>query len=141
MSTLEVRLGKLIKSNSHIDYVCQIYGPGEVEAPPAPADYAFGTFVSIPLDNAANDLIGLIYDTQLFNPDFGNLGPRLSPVPDLAAFSPDYLAEKITRSASQPWVHWGRTAALPTACHRWPHKLTCWSSGWTTRRCADSIVQ
>jgi hypothetical protein len=87
-------IGKLVKSNSHTDYICQIYAPGEVKTPPAPADYAFGTFVRIPLDNAANDLVGLIYDTQLFNPDFGNLGPRLSPAPDLAVFSPDYLAEK-----------------------------------------------
>jgi hypothetical protein len=89
-------IGKLVKSNSHTDYICQIYGPGEIETPPTPVDHAFGTFVRIPLDNAANDLVGLIYDTQLFNPDFGNLGPRLSPAPDLAVFSPDYLAEKAT---------------------------------------------
>lgn len=89
-------LGKLIKSNAHTDYVCQIYGPGEVETPPTPADYAFGTFVRIPLDTEQGDLVGVIYDTVLLNPDFGNLGPRLSPAPDLAVFSPDYLAEKVT---------------------------------------------
>lgn len=89
-------IGKLVKSNSHTDYICQIYSPGEVANSPDPADYAFGTFVRIPLDDAASDLVGLIYDTQLFNPDFGNLGPRLSPAPDLAVFSPDYLAEKVT---------------------------------------------
>ena len=91
-----IRIGKLVKSNSHTDYVCQIYGPGEVEAPPSPADYAFGTFIRIPLGENGSYLAGLIYDTQLFNPDFGNLGPRLSPAPDLAVFSPDYLAEKVT---------------------------------------------
>jgi len=89
-------IGKLVKSNSHTDYVCQIYGPGEVEAPPSPADYAFGTFVRIPLGDGNGHLVGIIYDTILLNPDFGNLGPRLSPVPDLAVFSPDYLAEKVT---------------------------------------------
>ena len=88
-------IGKLVKSNTHIDYVCQVYGPGEVETPPVPADYAFGTFVRIPLEGATGDLIGVIYDTVLLNPDFGNLGPRLSPAPDLAVFSPDYLAEKV----------------------------------------------
>jgi hypothetical protein len=91
-----VIIGKLIKSSAHTDYVCQVYGPGEVETPPAPVDYAFGTFVSIPLDETDGDLVGLIYDTVLLNPDFGNLGPRLSPAPDLAVFSPDYLAEKVT---------------------------------------------
>ena len=89
-------VGKLVKSNSHTDYICQVYGPSEIEAPPTSVDHAFGTFVRIPLDATDNDLIGLIYDTQLFNPEFGNLGPRLSPAPDLAVFSPDYLAEKVT---------------------------------------------
>ena len=26
-------LGKIIKSNVHTDYICQVYGPGEVETP------------------------------------------------------------------------------------------------------------
>lgn len=89
-------LGKIVKSNSHTDYVCQIYGPGEVETPPAPADYAFGSFVHISLGASYGHLIGVIYDTMLLNPDFGNLGPRLSTAQDLAIFSPDYLAEKVT---------------------------------------------
>jgi len=91
-----VTLGKIAKSNSHTDYVCQVYGPGEVESPPSPADYAFGTFVRIPLGTGYGHLVGVIYDTVLLNPEFGNLGPRLSPVSDLAVFSPDYLAEKVT---------------------------------------------
>jgi len=48
---------------------------------------------------ALNDdrwLVGLIYDTMLFHPGFGRLGPRLSPEPELAVFSPDYLNEKAT---------------------------------------------
>ena len=89
-------LGKLIKSNSHTDYVCQVYGLGEAEMPPSPADYAFGTFVRILLGENGGYMVGLIYDTVLHNPEFGNLGPRLSPAPDLAVFSPDYLAEKFT---------------------------------------------
>ena len=88
--------GKLVRSNSHTDYVCQIHGASEIEVPPSLADHAFGTFVRIPLDSAEADMIGIIYDTVLLNPEFGNLGPRLSPPPDLAVFSPDYLAEKVT---------------------------------------------
>ena len=95
MNTLKTQLGKLIKSNSHTDYVCQIYGPGEVETPPAREDYAFGTFVRVELSDD-RWLVGIIYDTMLFNPDFGRLGPRLSPEPELAVFSPDYLNEKAT---------------------------------------------
>jgi len=89
-------IGKLIKSNAHTDYVCQVYSPNEVETPPSPADYSFGTFVRMALEAGHGDLVGVIYDTYLHNPDFGNLGPRLSPTPDLEVFSPDYLAEKVT---------------------------------------------
>ena len=88
-------IGKIIKSNSHTDYICQVYSPGEVETPPAPEDYAFGTFVRVEMGND-RWLVGIIYDTMLFNPDFGRLGPRLSPEPELAVFSPDYLNEKAT---------------------------------------------
>ena len=88
-------IGKIIKSNSHTDYICQVYGPGEVETPPAREDYAFGTFVQVELGDDCW-LVGIIYDTMLFNPDFGRLGPRLSPEPELAVFSPDYLNEKAT---------------------------------------------
>lgn len=90
-------IGKIIKSNTHIDYVCQVYNIGETPRPPQPGDYTFGTFVSIQLDTAAGErLIGVIYNTLLMNPDFGNLGPRLSPRSDLEIFSPDYLAEAAT---------------------------------------------
>lgn len=87
-------LGKIVKSNAHTDYVCQIYGPGEVETPPGRDDHCFGTFVRIPLDDD-RWLVGLIYDTMLLNPEYGRFGPRLSPANELAVFSPDYLREKV----------------------------------------------
>jgi hypothetical protein len=89
-------IGKLVKSNSHTDYVCQIYVSGEIESAPTSVDHGFGTFAHIPLGAGQGHLVGIVYDTVLLNPDFGNLGPRLSPAPDLAVFSPDYLAEKVT---------------------------------------------
>lgn len=92
----EILIGKLARSSAQTDYVCQVYGLSEVETPPTRGVYAFGTFVRIGIGEDAGDLIGLIYDTMLLDPDFGNLGPRLSPAPDLAVFSPDYLAEKVT---------------------------------------------
>lgn len=101
----DIMIGKVIKSNTHVDYLCQIYGPGEVDRPPAPAAYALGSFVRLPLNGegdmfgpggSSGELIGVIYDTVLHNPEFGNLGPRLSSEPDLQVFTPDYLAEKVT---------------------------------------------
>ena len=88
-------LGKIVKTNAHYDYVGHIYGPGEINAPPQPNEYSLGTFVSIPVDTEQN-IIGLIYDTILLNPEYGRFGPRLSPESDLAIFSPDYLQEKTT---------------------------------------------
>ena len=38
--------------------------------------------------------VGVIYDTQLLNPAFGSLGPRLSNETQVELFSPDYLSEK-----------------------------------------------
>jgi hypothetical protein len=86
-------LGKIVQSNDHLDYLCQIYRIDEVERPPAPKDFAFGRFVGIDLPEDSR-LVGVIYNTQLFNPDFGRLGPRLSPETDLEVFSPDYLQER-----------------------------------------------
>jgi len=89
-------IGKIVKSNSHVDYVCQVYGIGEVLSAPAPIAYTFGTFVSIALEHRAGSIVGVIYNTLLMNPDFGSLGPRLSPRSDVEIFSPDYLAETAT---------------------------------------------
>lgn len=90
-------LGKVVKSNTHTDYVGQIYGPGEIETAPEPSSYAFGTFVRLALGPPSRLwLVGLIYDIILLNPEFGWLGPRLSSPPELAVFSPDYLNEKVT---------------------------------------------
>ncbi|GAC1366128.1 MAG: hypothetical protein NVS2B12_12420 [Ktedonobacteraceae bacterium] len=106
-------IGKIVKSDSHINYVCQIYGPREVESQPGPADYAFGRFVRIAVRSQGADdpdaaldyvlglrqepatyAVGVIYDTILQNPAFGALGPRLSNETQVELFSPDYISEK-----------------------------------------------
>ena len=87
-------IGKIVSASSHVEYLCQVYGPGETETPPQPHDYGFGTFVSVQQGDGEN-LVGVISNTQLVNPEFGNLGPRLSSQDELAIFSPDYLNEKV----------------------------------------------
>src|SRR5260370_7950941 len=91
-------IGKIVKSDSHINYVCQIYGPREVEVEPGPADYAFGRFVRVAVRSALTDApdtriveralgksqetvtyaVGVIYDTTLLNPSFSPLRPTPS---------------------------------------------------------------
>jgi hypothetical protein len=102
----ESSIGKIVHSESHVRYTCQVFSQGEVATPPQPADYAFSNFVRVPLryspelasDHQAGDLsylaIGLIYDTILVNPAFGTFGPRLSNDAQVELFSPDYLSER-----------------------------------------------
>jgi len=106
-------LGKIVKSNSHIDYICQIYGLYEVDVVPSPVDYAFGSLVQMAIHSKQRDrlqgklnltlvtnhtsttsVVGVIYDTILLNPAFGSVGPHLSNETQVELFSPDYFSEK-----------------------------------------------
>ena len=90
-------IGRIVKSNSHTDYVCQVFAPRETAHDPAPQDYAFGSFVKAPIDPADDrTAVGIVYDTILLNPEYGSLGPRLNPPSDQALLAPDYLVEKAT---------------------------------------------
>lgn len=111
-----MRLGKIMSSESHLQYHCQVYGRGEVESPPAPDHYGLGNYVTIPTGDGRH-LVGVIYDTRLHNPAFGAFGPRLSSDEDLAIFSPDYVAE--TRTLVNVIVV-GSIDALGTAYHDAP---------------------
>lgn len=86
-----MRLGKVVKSNSHWDYVVQLDDALDVESPPQPEDYGLGSFVQFE-DQSRHWAVGVIYNTQLFNPQFNQAGPRLNPDPD-PVFSPDLLQE------------------------------------------------
>lgn len=88
-----MKIAKIVSSNSHIDYVGRVIDSLDVAAPPRPDDYGFGQFVSLPVNEGEN-IIGVVYDSVLVNPEYSNYGPRLSPKPDLGSFSPDYLNEQ-----------------------------------------------
>lgn len=88
------RLGKVVKSNSHCDYVVQVDDSHDVTLPPAPEAYGFGQFVALE-DGDRHWAVGLIYNSQLVNPLFLNNGPRLSSEPD-PLFTPDLISETRT---------------------------------------------
>jgi hypothetical protein len=88
-----IKIAKIVKSNSHVDYVGRIIDRLDVDAPPQAHDYGFAQFVLLPVDERL-EVFGVIYDTQLLNPEYGQFGPRLSPPADLAILSPDYLNEQ-----------------------------------------------
>jgi len=91
---IAMRLGKVVKSNSHCDYVVQLDDEMDYANPPQPDDYGFGSFVKLESDDR-HWAIGLVYNSQLFNPMFLNTGPRLTSEPD-PVFTPDQINETRT---------------------------------------------
>jgi len=87
------RIAKVVKSNSHVDYVARVIDELDADAPPSPDDYGFAQFVRLPV-GASEEVVGVVYNTQLANPDYGSFGPRLSPHADLKVLSPDFLHEQ-----------------------------------------------
>jgi hypothetical protein len=108
------RIGKVVKSNSHCDYVVQVDDSHDVVSPPGPDTYGFGQFVGLE-DGDRHWAVGLIYNSQLVNPLFLNNGPRLSSEPD-PIFTPDLISETRTLLGvvlvgtleQQSEVLWGR---------------------------------
>ena len=87
------RIAKIVKSNSHVDYVARVIDELDADAPPAPEEYGFAQFVRMPVAEG-EEVVGVVYDTQLANPDYGSFGPRLSSHADLKVLSPDFLHEQ-----------------------------------------------
>ena len=87
------RIAKIVKSNSHVDYVARVIDELDADAPPAPEEYGFAQFVRMPVTDT-EEVVGVVYDTQLANPDYGSFGPRLSSHSDLKVLSPDFLHEQ-----------------------------------------------
>jgi hypothetical protein len=88
-----MKIAKIVKSNSHIDYIGRVLDRLDSAEPPAAEHYQFGQFVSIPTDSQV--MVGIVYNSQLINPEYGRLGPRLSSSADMnAVFSPDLVNEQ-----------------------------------------------
>jgi hypothetical protein len=85
-----MRLGKVVKSNSHCDYVVQVDDVMDFAEAPLPDDYGFGTFVK--LEDNRHWAVGIVYNSQLLNPLFLNSGIRLTSEPD-PLFTPDQVQE------------------------------------------------
>jgi len=86
-------IAKITKSNSHVDYFARVLDSLETSVNLSPADYQFGQFVKIKVGD--EEVVGVIYNSQLINPEYGNYGPRLSTPSRLnTVFSPDYLNEQ-----------------------------------------------
>ncbi|MEJ7848640.1 MAG: hypothetical protein WKF92_11200 [Pyrinomonadaceae bacterium] len=85
-----MKIAKIVSSNSHIDYIGRVIDELDTNEPPDSGDYGFAEFVSLPL--GSEEIVGVIYDSKLVNPEYANYGPRLSPTPN--NFTPDFIGEQ-----------------------------------------------
>lgn len=92
-----VRIGSIVSSNSHLDYVVEVFKERDCERPPKLHEREFGqpVFVRKTVDGTEHAVVGVIYDTQLVDPDQGRTGPRLAQ-DDQAQFTPGYVEERTT---------------------------------------------
>lgn len=92
-----VRIGSIVSSNSHLDYVVEVYKERDCERPPELHEREFGqpVFIKKTVDGTEHVVMGVIYDTQLVDPDQGRTGPRLAQ-DDQAQFTPGYIEERTT---------------------------------------------
>ena len=97
-----MKIARIIKSNSHVDYIGRVLDKLETAEPPSSEHFQFGQFVAIPTE--ATTMVGLIYNSQLINPEFGRLGPRLSSSAEMNGLTEQRLnACRIpTRNLSSP---------------------------------------
>lgn len=87
-----MNIARIVSSNSHIDYVGRVIDDLDVNDPPGAEDYGFGQFVG--LSPGEEEIVGVIYDSILVNPEYASYGPRLSPKPDSGHFTPDFINEQ-----------------------------------------------
>ncbi len=101
-----MQIGKVVGSNSHTEYLCQIIKNDENAI--LPGHYALGNFLiagSAPGEetrgsevsgNGASGMVGVVTDTKLVDPAYARFGLRTLPEDDLSLISPDYLDERMT---------------------------------------------
>ncbi len=92
-----VRIGSIISSNSHLDYVVEIFKERDCDRPPELHEREFGqpVFIKKVVEGTEHMVMGVIYDTKLVDPDQGRTGPRLAQ-DDQAQFTPGYIEERTT---------------------------------------------
>ena len=88
-----MKIAEVVSSNSHIDYIARVIdsieGGDEI---PHVSDYCFGQFVA--LQGSDEQVIGIIYDSRLVNPDYGSFAPRSGTRAELARHNADYAKEQ-----------------------------------------------
>ena len=134
-------IGSIVGSNSHMDYTVEIYNQHDRDRDPGPHEYGFGqpVFVHTTIDGTEYVMMGVIYDTQLVDPDQGRTGPRLAQ-DDQHQFTPGYVEERTTLAGV---ALLGTAEVAPDDSIRAPeHGMPPWtlSVDDTVLRCPDAVT-
>jgi hypothetical protein len=85
-----MKIAKIVSSNSHIAYVARVLDSRDGGEVPAPDEYSFGRFVSI------GDVVGVISDSRLVNPEYLSPSTRLGQASALGELRRDLVEDKRT---------------------------------------------
>lgn len=135
-------IGSIVSSNSHMDYTVEIYTETDRERAPAPDECGFGqpVFIKKMIQGDEYIVMGVIYDTQLVDPDQGRSGPRLAQG-DQPQFTPGYVEErtKFAGVALLGTAEVGDDGTIKSPSHQMPR--------WTlavediVERCPDGVTR
>lgn len=93
-------LGRIVKTNSHVEYLCRVHRKQEEAYTPVAKDYAFGRFVAVALTESdgtpLGHLIGVVFNTHIFDPEFPALNRSQLDDAELAVTLPVYLDAAFT---------------------------------------------
>lgn len=136
-----VRIGSIVSSNSHLDYVVEIFKERDCDRPPELHEREFGqpVFIKKVIDGTEHAVMGVIYDTKLVDPDQGRTGPRLAQ-DNQAQFTPGYIEERTTLAGvallGTAVISDGRTITDPT------HRMPRWTLEVddTVYQCPDEVT-
>lgn len=85
-----MKIAKIVSSNSHIAYVARVLDSRDGEGVPPADEYAFGRFVAI------GDVVGVISDSRLVNPEYLSPSTRLGQASALGELRRDLVEDKRT---------------------------------------------
>lgn len=85
-----MKIAKIVSSNSHIAYVARVLDGRDGEGVTTADDYTFGQFVAI------GDVVGVISDSRLVNPEYLSPSTRLGQASALGELRRDLVEDKRT---------------------------------------------
>jgi len=97
LSEDDIEIGCIVHSNNHMDYVVEVYRERDRDRAPKKHEYSFGHPVYTHQRVQEKDYVvfGVVYDTQIVDPDQGRAGPRLA-AERQDMFTPGYVQDKQT---------------------------------------------